>query len=57
VPVTVATVIEVVGIVTIMSFGIFLLDSVGVVAAATALLVGRLGANFFLAPVLRRPTS
>jgi len=54
-PVTAATAIEVVGIVSVLSVGIFMLDTVGVVAAALALLVGRLGANFFLAPILRRP--
>jgi hypothetical protein len=54
-PVTTATVIEVGGIITILCVGIFLLDAVGVVVAATALLLGRLGANLYLAPVLREP--
>ena len=54
-PVTAATVIEVVGIIVVLSLGIFVFDAVGVVAAATALLVGRIGANLSLAPILRRP--
>lgn len=54
VPVTAATVIEVSGIVAVLVVGIFALDAVGVVAAAAALLVGRLGANLYLAPVLTR---
>ena len=53
--VTAATIIEVVGIVSVLSVGIFVLDTVGVVIAALALLVGRLGANLYLVPVLRRP--
>jgi hypothetical protein len=54
-PVTNATFIEVSGIVAVLSAGIFFFDAVGVVAAATALLVGRLAANVYLAPVLRGP--
>ncbi len=56
--VTLATVIEVGSVVTVLTVAIFALDVVGVVAAAAALLVGRLGANVFLGPVLRtRPES
>ncbi|MGD8440710.1 MAG: hypothetical protein PVG53_09250 [Holophagae bacterium] len=51
--VTLATVIEVGGAVAVLTVGIFALGAVGVVAAASALLIGRLGANLFLAPVLR----
>jgi len=54
-PVTMATIIEVVGIVSVLILGIFVFDAVGVVAAASALLLGRLGANLFLLPILRRP--
>ncbi len=54
-PVTMATIIEVVGIVSVLSVGIFVLDAVGIVAAAFALLLGRVGANLFLLPILRRP--
>jgi Na+-driven multidrug efflux pump len=54
-PVTMATAIEVVGIVLVLSAGIFVWNAVGVVAAAVALLLGRIGANVFLAPILRRP--
>jgi len=53
-PVTVATVVEVVGIVTILSAGVFFFDAVGAVAAAFALLLGRIGANVYLAPILGR---
>lgn len=54
-PVTAATAIEVVGIILVISVGIFVFDAVGVVAAAAALLLGRIGANVFLSPILRRP--
>ncbi len=54
-PVTMATVIEVVGIVAVLSIGVFFFHAVGIVAAAIALVVGRLGANLFLVPVLHRP--
>ena len=53
-PITAATTIEVVGIVSVLSVGIFVLDTVGVVAASLALLLGRIGANLYLAPILRR---
>ena len=54
-PVTMATIIEVVGIVSVLSLGVFVLDAVGIVAAAFALLLGRIGANLYLLPILRRP--
>ena len=54
-PVTAATVIEVVGIVSVLSVGVFVLDAVGIIAAAFALLLGRIGANLYLMPILRRP--
>jgi len=56
-PVTMATVIEVVGIVLVLSVGIFVWNAVGVVAAAVALLLGRIGANAFLAPILHHPLN
>jgi len=54
-PVTNATIIEVSGIVAVLSVGVFYFNAVGVVAAAAALLIGRLTANIYLAPILRRP--
>lgn len=56
-PVTNATIIEVSGIVAVLSVGVFFFDAVGVVAAAAALLTGRLAANVYLAPILRRRAS
>jgi len=56
-PVTMATVIEVAGIVAVLSVGIFVLDTVGIVAAAFALLFGRISANLYLAPILFRSQS
>jgi len=53
--VTGATMIEVAGIIVVLSVGIFVFDGVGVVIAAIALLVGRIGANLYLGPILRRP--
>jgi hypothetical protein len=52
--ITWATAIEVGGVVAILCLGIFGLDAVGVVAAAVALVVGRLGANLYLVTPLRR---
>ena len=53
--ITWATAVEVVGILATLAVGIGALDLVGALAAAVALLVGRLGANLFLAgPALRR---
>lgn len=56
-PVTAATMIEVVGIVAVLSIGVFVLDAVGAVAAAFALLLGRIGANVYLLPILRPPLA
>jgi len=53
--VTMATVIEVVGIVAVLSIGVFYLGAVGAVAAAIALLLGRVSANLYLVPILRGP--
>jgi hypothetical protein len=53
-PVTIATVIEVAGIVTILGVGVAFFEAVGAVAAALALLVGRVAANTYLVPILRR---
>jgi hypothetical protein len=53
--VTRATVIEVIGIITVMLVAAFAFDAVGVVAAAAALVLGRVAANLSLAPSLRSP--
>jgi hypothetical protein len=52
--ITSATAIEVVGTVSVLAVGVFLFDGVGVVVAAVALVVGRVGANAFLVPAVRR---
>ncbi len=52
--ITGATVVEVAGIVITLAVAITLLDAVGAVAAAAALMIGRLGANTYLALPLRR---
>ncbi|MGE5401464.1 MAG: hypothetical protein ACM3S2_13765 [Ignavibacteriales bacterium] len=49
-PITVATAIEVLGIILTLFITIRYFSFVGVVAAATAMLVGRLGANVYLHP-------
>lgn len=54
VQVTIATVLEMVGIVATLTVGVFVFDAVGVVAAAIALVVGQVAAVGYLAPVLRR---
>jgi hypothetical protein len=56
-PVTNATLIEVGGIIAVLSLGIFYFDGVGLVVAAAALLIGRIGANLYLAPILREPDT
>ncbi|MEE4270391.1 MAG: hypothetical protein V2I67_01870 [Thermoanaerobaculales bacterium] len=56
-PVTFATIIEVVGIVAVLGAGVFFFDAVGAVAAAAALLVGRLAANGYLLPAALRKSS
>jgi len=52
--VTWATSIEVTVAITVLLIGINVLDGVGAVVAAIALLLGRLGANLYLIPPLRR---
>ena len=52
--ITWATAIEVVMAVSTLALGVFVLDGVGVVVAAVALVVGRLGANAFLVPAVSR---
>jgi hypothetical protein len=47
-PITGATGVEVVTIVAVCAVGIYLLDGIGVYAAAAALLFGRIGGNVFL---------
>jgi hypothetical protein len=51
--ITWATLIEVVGTVVIMGISISFFDAVGAIAAATGLLIGRIGANLYLAPAMR----
>jgi hypothetical protein len=51
--VTWATIIEVVGTVVVMWIAISILNAVGAVAAAAALLIGRIGANLYLAPAMK----
>ncbi len=51
--ITWATIIEVVGVVLVLWIATAHLDAVGAVAAAAALLIGRIGANLYLAPALR----
>lgn len=52
--ITWATAIEVVVAVTSLAVGVFIVDGVGVVVAAAALVIGRIGANGYLASALRR---
>ena len=52
--ITWATIIEVVGVVVVMWLSISHLNAIGVVAAAAALLIGRIGANTYLAPAMRQ---
>ncbi len=51
--ITLATIIEVTGVVAVLWVAIVQLDAVGAVAASAALLIGRIGANVYLAPALR----
>jgi hypothetical protein len=51
--ITWATIIEVVGTITVMWLAISVFDVVGAIAAAAALLIGRIGANLYLAPAMR----
>jgi hypothetical protein len=54
--ITLATIIEVVGVIVVLWVGITYFDAIGAVAAAAALLIGRIGANVYLAPALRAQT-
>jgi len=51
--ITWATIIEVVGVVAVLWIAISRFDAIGAVAAAAALLLGRIGANLFLVPALK----
>jgi hypothetical protein len=51
--ITWATIIEVVGTVVVMWVAISVFDVIGAVAAASALLIGRIGANMYLAPAMK----
>jgi hypothetical protein len=51
--ITSATIIEVVGTVVVLWVAVAIFDVVGAVAAAAALLLGRIGANVYLAPAMR----
>ena len=52
--VTWATAIEVIGVIALLTVGVFVAGWVGAVAAAVALVVGRLGANAYLLRQIRR---
>ena len=51
--ITWATIIEVVGVLLVMWVAISFFDVVGAIAAAAALLIGRIGANLYLAPAMK----
>jgi hypothetical protein len=51
--ITWATIIEVVGTIVVMWVAISIFDVIGAIAAASALLVGRIGANVYLAPAMK----
>jgi hypothetical protein len=51
--ITWATIIEVVGTVVILWVSISFFNAIGAIAAAAALLIGRIGANLYLAPAMR----
>jgi len=51
--ITWATIIEVVGVIAVLWIGISQFNTIGAVAAAAALLIGRIGANVYLNPALR----
>ncbi|MCD4750243.1 MAG: hypothetical protein K8R59_12805, partial [Thermoanaerobaculales bacterium] len=53
-PVTWATALEVLGVVLVLALGILVLDLNGAVTAAAALVTGRLAANIYLLPPLRK---
>jgi hypothetical protein len=52
--ITWATIIEVVGVVAVMWISISFFNAIGAVAAAAALLIGRVGANTYLAPAMSK---
>ncbi len=51
--VTLATIIEVAGAVIVIWVAISFLEAIGAVAAAAALMIGRIGANLYLAPAMQ----
>ena len=51
--ITWATVIEVGGTIVVMWVALSVFDAIGAIAAAVALLIGRIGANLYLAPAMR----
>jgi hypothetical protein len=51
--ITWATIIEVVGTIVVMWLAISVFDVIGAIAAAAALLIGRIGANLYLSPAMR----
>ena len=51
--ITIATTIEVVGVIAVLWISITYFDAIGAVAATAALLIGRIGANLYLAPTLK----
>ena len=53
-PITMATAMEVTGIIIVMFIGITYLDLVGAIAATLALIIGRLAANLYLVPAYVR---
>ncbi len=53
-PITMATAMEVIGIIIVMFIGITYLDMVGAIAATLALIIGRLAANLYLVPAYVR---
>ena len=51
--ITWATIIEVVGVISVLWISITFFDAIGAVAAAAALLIGRIGANIYLMPTMK----
>jgi hypothetical protein len=51
--ITWATIMEVVGTVVVMWIAISIFDVIGAIAAAAAMLIGRIGANVYLAPAMK----
>jgi hypothetical protein len=56
-PITLATAMEVTGIIIVMFIGITYLDLVGAIAATLALIIGRLAANLYLVPAYVRAAN